>query len=508
MSDLLDSGVEAEYIPVHMKKCDIQRDWRGKAQGMTGLVKNLYQYRDEDTFTDVTFLLPDGSQLYAHKVILALASPVFEAQLFGPLAQKGVDEKDIRDVDSDTFRRMIEFIYMAEDICKIGYYPDANTEDYWRLLEAAHLYILPDLIDVCQNYLCHKLFHYDYGLKKSEELVKSLNEMPRTSICEDLVEYGIDKILRNLPELIDKDLWTQLNSDIQETVLNELGKARFNIEFFHCLRVLHYLTAQFGTNSAKWAGKICRRLQTLVMSSMKDNPAFSLLKFYNGLIDKISIPGLLDVMRSHEEENYVWFKDYYKICDGADDESLGVLCGPLSMHFNDYIINKHAEELRQVLVASTIDDKELTLLCGKIFNWNYDQFWTMLEFGHTHANTNLIDLFELLLAADALTKLYLPRHLRYPQVQSCEELIDQINRASQSPKYKNILHFNIAMLIQRYENLREHSDNTEEYYDNWKQLKKEALDEIPTVYKMMTEVKMEEEELLRVVNTCKENLNS
>ena len=172
------------------------------------------------------------------------------------------------------------------------------------------------------------------------------------------------------------------------------------------------------------------------------------------------------------------------------------------------------EELREVLVASIIDDKELTLLCGKVFNWNSDQFWKMLEFGHTHANTNLIDLFELLLAADALTKLYLPRHLRYPQVLSCEELIGQINRASQSPKYKNILHFNIAMLIQRYDLLIQRygtpSKETEEYYDNWRHLRKEALDEIPKVYKMMTETeeKMEEEELLRVVNTCKENLNS
>ena len=87
-----------------MKKCEIQRDWRGKAQGMTGLVKNLYQCRDEDTFTDVTFLLPDGSQLKSHKVILALASPVFEAKLFGPLAQKGINETNIKDIDSDTFR--------------------------------------------------------------------------------------------------------------------------------------------------------------------------------------------------------------------------------------------------------------------------------------------------------------------------------------------------------------------------------------------------------------------
>ena len=259
MGDLLDSGVE--YIPIHMKKCDIQRGWRGKAQGMTGLVQNLYQHQDEDTLTDVTFCLPDGSQLKAHKVILALASPVFEAQLFGPLARKGVDEKNIRDIDSDAFRRMIKFIYMAEDICKFGY-PDANTEDYWRLLEAAHLYILPDLIDVCQNILCDKLF-----LENLEELVKSINEIPRTSISEDLMEYGIDRILGKLPGLLDKNLWTQLNSDIQETVLNELGNARFDIEFIQCLRVLYHLTDKFGTNAAEWTGKICRRIQTLVMSS-------------------------------------------------------------------------------------------------------------------------------------------------------------------------------------------------------------------------------------------------
>ena len=91
--------------------------------------------------------------------------------------------------------------------------------------------------------------------------------------------------------------------------------------------------------------------------------------------------------------------------------------GPMSMHSEGYMTYnkkypdefiKHVEELREVLVASIIDDKELTLLCGKVFNWNSDQFWTMLEFGHTHANTNLIDLLELLLAADSLTKLYLP----------------------------------------------------------------------------------------------------
>lgn len=166
---------------------------------MTGLVKNLYQNLDEDSFTDVTFLLPDGSQLKAHKVILALASPVFEAQFFGPLAQKGLDEVNVRDVDGDTFRRVIQFIYIAEDMYG---YANADTEDQWRLLEAAHLYILPDLIDLCQNKLCHIL----HNLKISKDLIKALNDMPHTTISEEVMKKGIDYILQNLEELLDNKI--------------------------------------------------------------------------------------------------------------------------------------------------------------------------------------------------------------------------------------------------------------------------------------------------------------
>ena len=179
---------EPEYIPKHIKKCNISRGWRGKALGMTGLVRNLYQNQDEDFLADVTFLLQDGSQLKAHKLILALASPVFEAQFFGAFAQKGVDEINITDVDSDTFRRVIEFIYLAVDVCKYGY-QDTNTEDYWRLLEAAHHYILPDLIDLCQDIIYESLFCFEL----SEDLIKAINEIPRTTIGEDIMDEVLDK---------------------------------------------------------------------------------------------------------------------------------------------------------------------------------------------------------------------------------------------------------------------------------------------------------------------------
>ena len=65
------SVAKPENIPKYIDKCDIPRGWRGQDKGMTGLVKNLYHNPDEDSFTDVTFLLPDGSQLRAHKVIQA-----------------------------------------------------------------------------------------------------------------------------------------------------------------------------------------------------------------------------------------------------------------------------------------------------------------------------------------------------------------------------------------------------------------------------------------------------
>ena len=82
-------------------------DWRGGDYKMTDLISRLHSRPDRDAFTDVTFILPDGSQLKAHKFVLAVASPVFEAQFFGPLAESSNDNPmtvHIKDVDSTAFR--------------------------------------------------------------------------------------------------------------------------------------------------------------------------------------------------------------------------------------------------------------------------------------------------------------------------------------------------------------------------------------------------------------------
>ena len=492
---------EPPYFHEHVQRCDISRGWRGYAYGMTGLVRNLYQRQAEDFLTDVTFNLQDGSQLKAHKVILALASPVFEAQLFGALAQKGVDEINITDVDSDSFQRVIQFVYLAEDVVKYGY-EDANIEDYWRVLEAAHLYILPDLIDLCQNVLYHKLFQFRSS-ELSEDLIKAVNEIPRTTIGEDIMDEVLRNIINNLPELLEKDLWKQLNSDIQENILDKLEKARYSQEIVDCFNVLQNLVANLGTNNvdtAEWSGKICRQIQTLVKSGGDKIPDFNFLIFYNRLIDwLLGTGGQESNGSSHREKN--WFEKSLAKMDSG---------GFLKFWKSD---NGNAidKALKEVLVTFIVDETDLKLRSGEFFHSlhsTYDKSWTMLEFAHRQSNDNLIDQFELLCAARALDSLRFPFESLARDGRSyggCDQIIEQINKASQSNKYRNLLHFNILILIQRYEKYP--SGRIQEYFDKWSQLKKEALDEIHAVYKRMKKVQIGEDELLRVVNMCKENLN-
>ena len=60
---------------------------------------------------DVTFLLSDGTELKAHKLILASASPYFEALFYGPLANNNepVQKVEVKDVEGDVFRIIIQF---------------------------------------------------------------------------------------------------------------------------------------------------------------------------------------------------------------------------------------------------------------------------------------------------------------------------------------------------------------------------------------------------------------
>ena len=60
-------------------------DWRDDASNLSELADRLYSMPGKLLYTDVTFVLSDCSQVEAHKLLLALASPVFEMEFMSDI---------------------------------------------------------------------------------------------------------------------------------------------------------------------------------------------------------------------------------------------------------------------------------------------------------------------------------------------------------------------------------------------------------------------------------------
>ena len=106
---------------------------------------------------DVVFQV-DGETFNAHKLVLATRSPVFNAQLFGPLGDRNTKCITIEDMEAPIFKVLLHFIYWDE-------LPDmqeligtdstlASTLVAQHLLAAADRYALERLKAICESKLC------------------------------------------------------------------------------------------------------------------------------------------------------------------------------------------------------------------------------------------------------------------------------------------------------------------------------------------------------------------
>ena len=186
-------------------------DWRGTAQSISELLFSLYKETPliRDSFTDVTIILPDKTQVRSHKVVLVLASPRFEAHFCGPWADKdNSDTFTVKDVSSKTFRNFLDFIYSS------GKVENLNTDDYWSLLEAGHLYIYKGLIKHCTK----KLSKLIKKLEVSEELVDFINRGVHLSIYDDLVVLATKSIIQKFTLYFQAGFLNKLNQTSLEKI--------------------------------------------------------------------------------------------------------------------------------------------------------------------------------------------------------------------------------------------------------------------------------------------------
>lgn len=107
--------------------------------------------------TDVSFDV-NGETFAAHKLVLAARSPVFRAQLFGPMKDQNIRCIKVEDIEAPVFKALLHFIYWdklpdMEELTGLGT-KWASTLMSQHLLAAADQYGLERLLSLCESNLC------------------------------------------------------------------------------------------------------------------------------------------------------------------------------------------------------------------------------------------------------------------------------------------------------------------------------------------------------------------
>lgn len=119
--------------------------------------KQFGQLLETKRGTDVTFEV-DGEIFDAHKLVLAARSPVFRAQLFGPMKEKHMQGIKVDDMEAPVFKALLHYIYWDElpemqELTGLNS-KGASTLIAQHMLAAADRYGLERLKLLCEAKLC------------------------------------------------------------------------------------------------------------------------------------------------------------------------------------------------------------------------------------------------------------------------------------------------------------------------------------------------------------------
>ncbi|XP_058446292.1 BTB/POZ domain-containing protein 3-like [Malaya genurostris] len=120
-------------------------DWQGSCHDIK--TRNLYLF-ETGTLTDCEFLvgreLGDRKLIAAHKLILAMASPVFHTMFYGSLPEKDVIH--VTDLDHGAFHSSLKYIYTDEIVTD-------SVDDAIELYHVAKKYMLSFVVDQCLAFI-------------------------------------------------------------------------------------------------------------------------------------------------------------------------------------------------------------------------------------------------------------------------------------------------------------------------------------------------------------------
>ncbi|XP_075154600.1 uncharacterized protein LOC142228147 [Haematobia irritans] len=186
------------------------QDWQHEFNEIKG--RGLHLLRTEK-WSDCRFLVgtpPNQKIIAGHKLILAMASPVFETMFYGHLADKD-DPIVIPDVQPEAFDAMLEYIY--SDNINITSFDKAC-----ELCYVAKKYMLPHVVEQCTHFLWADLS--PKNACRAYEFAKLFDE-PR------LMQSSMELIADNTREVLEDPSFTDIEVS---TLMAILDQDKLNID--------------------------------------------------------------------------------------------------------------------------------------------------------------------------------------------------------------------------------------------------------------------------------------
>ena len=189
---------------------------------------------NNDLFSDVKFVVPKANGeseskevIPAHKFVLSISSPVFEAMFYGELAETR-DSIELPDCEYESLLELFRYMYSDE--------VNLSGSNVMRVLYLAKKYMVPSLADKCTEYL--------------KEYLDSSNVF---SILPSAQKYDEKNLLDRCWKVIDKEAEEVVKSDEFATIERTLLEAVVKRETLSIKEVNLFQAVDL------WATKECER---------------------------------------------------------------------------------------------------------------------------------------------------------------------------------------------------------------------------------------------------------
>ena len=171
------------------------------------IMEGLNDLREHDVLCDVV-LEVDGVLIPAHRAVLASFSPYFRSMFTTGLNECKKRDVQINGVDPESLQSLIDFAYTGK--------LSITRENVQKLLPAADLFELPNVRQMCSEYLAEELHPSNcIGITKFAESYQ----------CEVLLERSMQYLYNHFQEIYKEDEFTLLSVDELKEILSsdELG---------------------------------------------------------------------------------------------------------------------------------------------------------------------------------------------------------------------------------------------------------------------------------------------